>query len=96
MKKKQLILLPVLFCITQFLNAQFILKGKIEFEKTVNVYKQMDFGDDGWAATLKKTTPEYKHTYFDLVFSEGKTLYHPGERAKKNQLLLVKDQLQLI
>jgi len=83
MKKKQLIFLPVLFCIAQFSNAQFILKGKIEFEKTVNVYKQMDLGDDGWAATLKKTTPEYKHSYFNLVFSGGKTLYAPGKESSE-------------
>ncbi len=83
MKKKLLIVLPVLFCVTQFSNAQFILKGKIEFEKTVNIHKQMDLGDDGWAATFKKQTPEYKHSYFNLVFAEGKTLYSPGRESNE-------------
>lgn len=81
MNKNLIILLPVVLCVTSFSYAQFILKGKIEFEKTVNVYKQMDLGDDGWAATLKKQTPEYRHTYFNLIFSDGKTLYEPGRES---------------
>lgn len=65
-------------------NAQFILKGKIEFEKTVNQHKQMDAGDDNtFAATIKKTIPEYRHTYFDLVFSDGKTIYKPGRETNE-------------
>ncbi|MBX2921415.1 MAG: GLPGLI family protein [Chitinophagaceae bacterium] len=64
-------------------KAQFILKGKIEFEKTVNQHKQMEWGDDGWAASLKKQIPEYKHSYFDLLFVNGKTLYKPGRESNE-------------
>ena len=93
MNKNLIILLPVVLCVTSFSYAQFILKGKIEFEKTVNVYKQMDLGDDGWAATLKKQTPEYRHTYFNLIFSDGKTLYEPGRESGEKASPLVKARL---
>ena len=78
-----IILTSLLLGITQISSAQFILKGKIEFEKTVNVYKQMEMSDDGWSATLKKQIPEFKHTYFNLIFSEGKTLYEPGRESNE-------------
>ena len=76
-----------LFFATFYVNAQniFISKGKIEFEKKVNVHKQIDFdseGDEGgWAATLKKTTPQYKSTYFDLYFDETRSVYKPGKEV---------------
>ena len=83
MKRNSTILLSILLGIVQISNAQFILKGKIEFEKTVNIHKQMDLGDDGWASTLKKQTPEFKHTYFNLVFAGDKTLYAPGRESNE-------------
>ena len=78
MKGNSTVILLVLLAIAQISKAQFILKGKIEFEKTVNIHKQMELGDDSWAATLKKQTPEFKHTFFNLVFTGNKTLYEPG------------------
>jgi GLPGLI family protein len=63
------------------LQAQFIVKGKIEFEKTVNFYKQMEIGDDGWGAEMKKEIPEFKHTYFNLMFTDGKAIYQPGKES---------------
>ncbi|MBS1750763.1 MAG: GLPGLI family protein [Bacteroidetes bacterium] len=83
MKKNVFILLSIVLFAASFSKAQFILKGKIEFERTVNIYKQMELEDDGWATTLKKQTPEFKHTYFNLIFSEGKTLYEPGRESRE-------------
>ncbi len=83
MKGNSTVILLLLLGIAQISNAQFILKGKIEFEKIVNIHKQMDLGDDGWAATLKKQTPEFKHTYFNLVFTGDKTLYEPGRESNE-------------
>lgn len=55
---------------------QFIVKGKIEFERTANVHKQ--FQNDSWGEQLKKTLPQFKTDYFDLYFDNDKTLYKPG------------------
>ncbi|MCO5242190.1 MAG: GLPGLI family protein [Chitinophagaceae bacterium] len=77
------ILLP--FCLFKILfsNAQFILQGKIEFEKTVNIHKQMEVDDNEWYSNFKNQIPEYKHTYFNLLFTREKTLYEPGRESKE-------------
>lgn len=62
----------------------FISKGKIEFEKKVNVYKSLDdkfSSDDGnmdWIKQTEKQFPEWNTTYFNLFFDGDKTLYKPG------------------
>lgn len=83
--KKLLLYLASSCCVLQALQAQFIVKGKIEFEKTVNQYKQNEIGDDAWASEVKKEMPEFRHTYFDLTFADGKAVYQPGkESTEKN------------
>ncbi|MBS1731038.1 MAG: GLPGLI family protein [Bacteroidetes bacterium] len=60
----------------------FISSGKIEFEKKVNMYKELEsFSSDGnsWIAQMKKMMPQYNTTYFDLYFDTSKTLYKPGK-----------------
>ena len=79
----------LLFCLLLFAffsNAQqiFLTAGKIEFEKKVNLIKNMedDMQDDennSWMSEIKKTLPEYFVSYFDLFFDENKTLYKPGK-----------------
>ena len=60
-------------------QTQFIAKGKIEFEKRVNMHKIMDNDEDGeWKEMMKKAVPPIKITYFDLLFDDNKTLYKPG------------------
>lgn len=83
MKNIFLIIIICCICSVQFANAQFILKGKIEFEKTVNQHKQMTIGEDdnSFINTIKKQIPEYKRTYFNLLFSDGKTRYEPGRES---------------
>lgn len=82
MKNFFLIICCVAFSLS-FANAQFILKGKIEFEKTVNQHKQMTMGEDdnSFINTIKKQIPEYKRTYFNLLFTDGKTRYEPGRET---------------
>ena len=65
----------------------FISTGKIEFEKRVNLYKNLDdqsSGNDGgfdWTSQLKKSLPEYQVTYFNLTFDNNKTLYKAGREV---------------
>ncbi|HEX5024406.1 MAG TPA: GLPGLI family protein [Agriterribacter sp.] len=77
------LLLCAIVCASLHSPAQFISKGKIEFEKRVNQHKQMDMEDDGWAAAVKKQTPEYRNTYFNLIFSPGKAIYEPGRESNE-------------
>lgn len=84
-----------LFTIHYSLFAQdiFIPKGKIEFEKRVNVYKNLDdqrenSDEDGgydWIGEMKKQMPEFDVTYFNLYFDGDKTLYKPGREVQATQ-----------
>ena len=58
---KQLLILAVNLWMLTSLTAkeQFIVKGKIEFEKRVNLYKQIENEEDNeWREMLKKMMPE--------------------------------------
>ena len=58
-------------------NAIFLSQGKIEFEKKLNQFAQIE-GDDTWSELQKKTLSQFKTTYFDMLFTRTKTLYKPG------------------
>jgi GLPGLI family protein len=58
----------------------FILKGKIEFEKKVNLHKQFE-ENDMWTDAIKKSIPQYQSAYFDLFFDSTRTLYKPGREV---------------
>ncbi len=64
----------------------FIVKGKIEFEKKVNLYKQLDNEEDeSWRNMMKKMLPASKTSYFDLYFNGNKTVYTPGREVVSAQ-----------
>jgi GLPGLI family protein len=83
---KQYFLVFILFFGLASVNAQqiFVTKGKIEFEKKINLHKAIeaesegDDGDNSWILSIKKSVPQFKSTYFDLYFDGDKTLYKPG------------------
>lgn len=77
------ILLPFCLLQTVFSNGQFILQGKIEFEKTVNIHKRIEADDNEWFSNFKNQIPEFKHSYFNLLFTPEKTLYQPGRESKE-------------
>ena len=66
-------------------NPVFITEGKIEYERRDNLHAQFkDYESEMWAELDKKTTPQFKTSYFDLFFSPGKTLYKPGRENPEN------------
>jgi len=68
-------------------RAQYVVSGKIEYERRINVHAKMkDYGDDNdsWYVRAKAETPKFNIAYFDLTFSRSKTLYKPG-REVENQ-----------
>jgi GLPGLI family protein len=67
-------------------NNIFLSQGKIEFERKVNQYAQlestMDPGDESWAEFSKKIMGnKFKTDYFDLLFTRTRTLYQPGRES---------------
>src|SRR5215212_6911028 len=91
--KKHFLLYCSLFIVHySFAQDVFISKGEIEFEKKVNVYKNLDDQSSGennggfdWISQLKKQMPEYNITYFNLFFDGNKTLYKPGRENTQGQ-----------
>lgn len=81
MKKYLLLLLSITTLATT--QAQFILKGKIEYEKIVNVHKQL--GDDFWSPEIKKSIPEFHTSYFNLSFTNERSLYEPGREVQQKR-----------
>lgn len=82
---KKILLFILLFSVS-FCHAQnlFITSGKIEFEKKLNLYKEIEAyssDNDSWAGFLKKNLPQYSITYFDLYFDSTKSLYKPGKES---------------
>lgn len=84
-----------LFFVFQFLivtglhaqNALFLTHGRIEYEKKDNMWAKIDslsFDDDAWKSLMKKNTPRFRTTYFDLKFNGNKSLYTPGRDENNN------------
>ncbi len=86
--KKQIIIITssAFLFVSAFAQEQFIEKGKIEFEKKVNMHKQIDSDEDEtWREMVKKMVPPTKTSYFNLYFSANKTIYMPGREAVTTQ-----------
>jgi GLPGLI family protein len=70
--------------------AQFTFQGKIEYERKMNVHRTIDNMDEDnkqWAEKYRSQTPKFHTSYFDLVFSMGKTSYKPGREVDGNSKL---------
>jgi len=83
--KKILIVVTALFLsLSGFAQTQFLAKGKIEFERKINVHRQYESEneDDTWFKEYISKLPKFNTTYFDLYFSDTKTLYKPGREMQ--------------
>jgi GLPGLI family protein len=90
MKSAIYIIIVCLFITTSLKsqNTIFLSQGRIEFEKKVNLYAQVDDEDDDtWKDLMKKMMPKFKTTYFDLEFNGNKTLFKPGRENTDNNKL---------
>lgn len=77
---KLIIILIAIAFTTATANAQtqFLAKGKIEFERKINVHRQYEpdpGDDDAWYKEFISKLPRFHTSYFDLYFNENKTLY---------------------
>lgn len=62
-----------------FAQAKFITAGKIEYEKKINMHAMM--GDDSWSEMFKDKLPQFRSTYFDLVFANNQSVYQNGREV---------------
>lgn len=82
--------IAILFTICLFTTGAFaqqplyVTAGRIEFEKKVNSYALMQGEDEGWLNVMKKTMPQFRITYHNLIFYNDSTLYVPGRENPNN------------
>ena len=77
------IILTMLFLCHNHVNAQFIMSGKIEYERKVNVLAQVEEMDDNeFVQQFKSQLPKFASTYFDLVFDTAQSGYKPGREPE--------------
>src|SRR5215212_88232 len=57
-------------------QTQFLAKGKIEFERKINVHRQYEPSeDDTWYKEFVSKLPKFHTSFFDLYFGDDKTVY---------------------
>lgn len=62
------------------METRFITAGKIEFERKQNTHRLFFTGEtNSWDEMFKKSIPVFRTDYFDLYFTEERSLYKPGK-----------------
>ncbi len=78
---KKIITLYITMIVAGAVSAQtFVAGGRIEFERKVNIHKLYDYGES-FNDYIKKNAPQFLTSYFDLVFTESRSLYKPGREV---------------
>jgi GLPGLI family protein len=76
MKKSNISLLFLLFCLCNNLKAQkVILQGKITYERKENLHKQIEEDSKQWYNQIKNQVPKYRVDYMQLTFNPNQSLY---------------------
>ena len=91
MKNLYLAVLATVASLSVAAQALFIPQGKIEYEKKINLKKQMeamkdDDQNDFWSSMIAKALPQTAAVYFDLYFDDTKTLYKPGKEVATQKI----------
>lgn len=86
MKKILCSIFFVLASFAGFGQSQFITAGKIEFEKKVNILKEME--DDHWLDGVKDKLSKFSTSYFNLYFKDDKTRYEKGREPEEKTVNL--------
>lgn len=61
-------------------EARFIMAGKVEFEKKVNMHKFIE--DNSWTQEFKDKMPVYRTTYYNLYFNGKESVYRGGKEVE--------------
>jgi GLPGLI family protein len=67
-------------CFVHFSNAQSIINnGLVRFERKVNLHKQMEGWSETWSEAMKKNTPKYSVSAYDLQFTTMASSFKKSE-----------------
>lgn len=85
--KRILMLSTVVLLLSISCSAQFIMAGKIEYARKINMHAQMDeMEDNEWVQRIKSQLPKFSTAYFDMVFDSSHVSYKPGTREPENPI----------
>jgi GLPGLI family protein len=85
MRSKSFLITALLVASTLLSRAQqFITHGKIEFERKVNQHSMLEEGSI-WNDMMKKNTPKFYTSYYDLYFKGNISLYKNGREPEVRQ-----------
>src|SRR5690349_16891270 len=85
---KQTVLLISFLCACILAQSQqvFVSQGKVEYERKTNSHRLFFSGEEGsWVDQFKKLVPQFKLSYFDLLFTPDKSLYKPGKEVDEQK-----------
>ena len=71
-------------------QVQFPRHGKIEFEKKLNIYKEIE--GQSFYDSFKDKISKFQTTYFNLYFKDGKTLYEKGKENNEKIMFWGEDE----
>ncbi len=83
--KKILSTILFLLCVHCLPAQQFIMAGKIEFERRTNQHSFLE-EEDMFDAMIKETMPKFAVTYYDLLFDESKSLFKEGKEPENRKI----------
>lgn len=64
-------------------TAQYLAQGKIEYERKVNIHRQMeDMDNNEFFERIKSQIPKFTIAYFDMYFNSSKIIYKPGKETE--------------
>jgi GLPGLI family protein len=89
---KRLCSLLFFVCLSSLASAQYTAFGKIEYERKVNIHRQLDDmaseEGGGWFEKMKSQIPKFRTNYFDYSFNTSASLYKPGREPEDQPKLM--------
>ena len=86
---KRALLLVWITLLACLVNAQqkFIYEGKIEFERKINVHRQVYPSEsDDWFKDMVSKSPAFHNTLFTLQFRDKKSMYKPAQELPRFEM----------
>jgi GLPGLI family protein len=64
-------------------KGQYVAQGKIEYERKVNIHRQMeDMEHNEFFERIKAQVPKFTVAYFNMYFNSEKVIYKPGKETE--------------
>ncbi len=87
MKQLFLVSISIIIFNAAYTQQVFLTQGKIEFERKTNTHRlYLSEESDSWSELFKKQIPQFDITYFDLYFTDNKSVYRPGKEVEVKKL----------